>query len=115
MKNKVFCIVKSLLSAVTVPLWFVKIFKGVGHLPDASGEIHEVIFRHSMFENICDGFSPAPFWIFVVLASVSILLNVLVLKSDSKKMRLWANIAFGVAMVAFIILQLLASTVARGY
>lgn len=115
MKNKVFCIVKSFLSAVTVPLWFVKMFKGVGHLPDASGEIHKVIFRHSMFENICDGFSPAPFWIFVVFALVSVILNLLVLKTTKNKLSLLANITFGVTMGVFIILQLLASTVARGY
>ena len=115
MKNKVFAIVKSVLSVATIPLWFVKMFVGVGHLPDQSGKIHEVIFRHSMFENICGGFSPALPWIAMVLALASAVLNLLVLKTDNKKLRVFSNIAFGVAMVAFIVLQLMASTVTRGY
>ena len=115
MKNKVFCIVKSLLSAITVPLWFVKIFKGVGHLPDASGEIHEVIFRHSMFENICDLYFPALPYIAMAVAVISVVANVLALKASNRKVNTFSNIVFGVTMVAFIVLQLLASTVARGY
>ena len=115
MKNNVFCIVKSFLSAVTIPLWFVKMFKGVGHLPHANGEIHEVIFRHSMFENICDGFSPALPYIAMVVALVSVIANTLALKTSNSKVNTFTNIVFGVTMIAFFTLLLLATTVARGY
>ena len=53
MKNTIFTISKMILSVATIPLWFVKMFIGVGHLPDqTTGEIVEVIFRHSMLENV---------------------------------------------------------------
>ena len=59
MKNKIFNIVEIILSAITFPLWFIKMFVGIGHLPNQeTGEIVEVVFRHSMYENICDGAHP---------------------------------------------------------
>jgi len=117
MKNTVFCISKIVLSIATIPLWFVKIFVGVGHLPDqATGEIVEVIFRHSMLENVGDLAHPILAYIAMAIAVVSAVINVIALKySDNKKIKITANVIFGVAIVLFLILMLLASTVARGY
>lgn len=59
MKKTLWNAVKILLSAATFPLWFVKMFTDVGHFPDReTGEIVKVVFRYSMYENICVGFSP---------------------------------------------------------
>ena len=59
MKKAILSIVEIVLSVITFPLWFIKIFVGIGHLPDKeTGEIVEVVFRHSMYENICDGAHP---------------------------------------------------------
>ena len=117
MKTHLFPISKSILSVATIPLWFVKMFVGVGHLPDqATGEIVEVIFRHSMFENIGDLAHPILAYIAMAIAVVSSVMNAIALKySDSKRIKITANVTFGVAMGLFLILMLLASTVARSY
>ena len=117
MKNTIFSISKIVLSIATIPLWFVKMFVGVGHLPDqATGEIVEVIFRHSMLENVGDLAHPILAYIAMAIAVVSAVINVIALKySDNKKIKITANVTFGVAIVLFLILMLLASTVARGY
>ncbi len=117
MKNTIFSISKIILSVATIPLWFVKMFVGVGHLPDqATGEIVEVIFRHSMLENVGDLAHPILAYIAMAIAVASALINAITLKSpDSKGIKITANVAFGVAIGLFLILMLLASTVARGY
>ena len=117
MKNTIFSISKIVLSLATIPLWFVKMFVGVGHLPDqATGEIVEVIFRHSMLENVGDLAHPILAYIAMAIAVVSSVMNAIALKShDSKRIQTGANVAFGIAIGLFLILMLLASTVARGY
>ena len=117
MKNTIFTISKMILSVATIPLWFVKMFIRVGHLPDqTTGEIVEVIFRHSMLENVGDLTHPILAYIVMALAAVSAFINAISLKySDSKKIKIISNVTFGVAMGFFLILMLLASTVARGY
>ena len=117
MKNTIFPISKIVLSIATIPLWFVKMFVGVGHLPDqATGEIVEVIFRHSMLENVGDLAHPILAYISMAIAVISSVINVIALKySNSKRIKIAANVTFGVAMGLFLILMLFASTVARGY
>ena len=117
MKKLIISISRIVLSSATIPLWFVKMFVGVGHLPDqATGEIVKVIFRHSMFENVGDLVHPILAYIAMAIAVVSAVINVIALKySDNKKIKITANVTFGVAIVLFLILMLLASTVARGY
>ena len=116
MKKPVGIISKILLSIATIPLWFVKMFASVGHLPNQNGEIVEVVFRHSMFENIGDiGGS-----IFVYIAIISALLSVVIntfgfLFPKNKTVRVGANIAFVFAIGLFLMLLLVASSVARGY
>ena len=117
MKNTIFTIGKMILSVATIPLWFVKMFIGVGHLPDqTTSEIVEVIFRHSMLENVGDLAHPILAYIVMAIAGVSAFINAIALKySDSKKIEITSNVTFGVAMGFFLILMLLASTVTRGY
>lgn len=117
MKNTIFPISKIILSAVTIPLWFVKVFVGVGHLPDkATGEIVEVIFRHSMLENVGDLAHPILAYIAMTIAVFSAVINAIAFKSpDSKGFKITANAVFGMAIGLFLILMILASTVARGY
>ena len=115
MKNKILCIAEIFLSAVTFPLWFVKILVGIGHLPNQSGEIVEVVFRHSIYENICDGAHPFLAYMAMAILSSSIILNLVNLKLKNKKLQLIGNIVFGVAMGLFLILALYASTIGRGY
>lgn len=116
MKSKILNIVEIVLSVVTFPLWFIKMFVGIGHLPNQeTGEIVEVVFRHSMYENICDGAHPFLAYIAMAIITASIILNVINLKLSNKKLQTISNIVFGVAIGLFIILLLYASTVARGY
>ena len=90
MKNTIVSISKIVLSIATIPLWFVKMFVGVGHLPDqATGEIVEVIFRHSMLENVGDLAHPILAYIAMAIAVVSAVINVIALKySDNKKINI---------------------------
>ena len=116
MKNKILNIVEIVLSAITFPLWFIKMFVGIGHLPNReTGEIVKVVFRHSMYENICDGENPFLAYIPMAIMIASIILNAVNLKFSNKKLQTISNIVFGTAMGLFIILLLYASTVARGY
>ena len=117
MKKHIFSASKIILSMATIPLWFIKIFVGVGHLPDqTTGEIVKVIFRHSMLENVGDLAHPIVVYIAIAIALTSAVMNAVVLKfPNGKTIKITANVAFGVAIGLFLILLLLASTVARGY
>ena len=117
MKKLIFPISKIILCLVTIPLWFVKMFIDIGHLPDKeTGQIVKVVFRYSMLENIGALAHPSLAYIVMVLALIATIMNTLVLKfSNNKLLRITANIAFGIAIGLFLLLQLLASTVARGY
>lgn len=111
MKSKVLNCGKILLSIIMLPLWFVDMFKGVGHLPDQdTGEIIEVVFRHSMFDNMS---SPVFAYLSIAMIIASVVLNVMVLKYP--KMRIAGNAVFGFAIGTFVILLLFASSVGRGY
>lgn len=114
--KKVFNITKIFLPLVTIPLWFIKMFKGVGHLPNKeTREIVKVVFRHSMYENICDGNTPLFFYIPIAITVTAAVLNIIAWKSSNKKLTTIGNIVFGIAIGLFVILLLFASTIARGY
>ncbi len=117
MKKTVLTVGKILLSIATIPMWFVKIFVDIGCFPSQStGKIVEVIYRYNMYENICVVAHPIYMYIFMAVAVISAILNMLALKyPDSKRMKVAANIVFGVTIGLFIILLLLASTVNRKY
>ncbi|MBQ8310839.1 MAG: hypothetical protein IJX80_07505 [Clostridia bacterium] len=117
MKKVLLDIGKIVLSFSCIPLWFAKIFKGIGHLPDReSGEIVEVIFRHSMFENVCDATHPILAYVSIAAFIAAVALNAVVLiRPDWKRMRTIGNIVFGVAIGLFIVLLVLAASVGRGY
>ena len=112
-----FDISKIMVSLSLVPMWFAKIFNGVGHLPDqVTGEVVEVIFRHSMFENICDGYNSIFAYVSIVLAVVAAIFNIIALKyRDSERIQKISNIVLGAAVGLFVIMLLLASSVGRGY
>lgn len=116
MKKTVLKIVEIVISTITFPLWFIKMFVGIGHLPDQeTGEIIEVVFHHSMYENICD--DESSFFIYMVMATIifSIALNILNLKLNNQKLQKISNIVFGITIGLFVILLIYASTIARGY
>jgi len=117
MKKKISAALKILLSVALLPLWFAKIFRGVGLLPDReTGEIVEVVFGHSMLENICDGYSPMLAYLSMALLIASVLLNVAALIfQKSKMLQIIGGCVFLAAIGLFALLLLLASTVARGY
>ena len=111
MKNRILNIGKILLSVVTLPLWFVDMFKGVGHLPNQNtGEIIEVVFWHSMFDNT---FHPVLACISMAVSIASFVLNAAAFKYP--KIQKVSNIVFGFGIVIFLVLFLFASSVRRGY
>lgn len=117
MKKNAFSVIEIILSVATIPLWFIKIFTGSGLLPDKNtGEIVEVTFYHSMFENIADLAHPVLAYVSIAIALISAVTNAIALKfSDNKAVKVVANTAFFIATGLFLILLISASTVARGY
>lgn len=120
MKKVVSGIAKIILSAITIPLWFIKFFVDIGYLPDQNGNVHKTVFTHSMFENISDLLNPAIAYVAVTLsvmfALASVITNAIaIMVADNKKLRVISNIIFIVDIAFFVILLLFASTIARGY
>lgn len=114
MRNKIVKIAEMVLLAVTFPLWFVKLFVDVGYLLNQDGDVVKVVFRYSMYENICD-IAPCLAYIAMAIGVFAIVWNMATLRSGNKKLQIVSHIVFGVAIVGWIMLLLNASAVARGY
>ena len=117
MKKRMINIGEILVSLGLIPLWFVKFFHGVGHLPSQSdpGTIVQVDFYHSMYENINADFE-FMFPVSMVLIALSAIFSAVCLKfTSNKKMQTVGHIIFGITVGVFLLSLLLASTVRRGY
>ena len=74
MKKTILNISEMLLSALTFPLRFVKMFTDIAVLPDVEGNMHRIIYRYSMHENVCELIGPFfPYLAMAIAASVIIL------------------------------------------
>ena len=117
MKKRMISIGEILISLGLIPLWFVKFFHGVGHLPSQGdpNTIVQVDFYHSMYENINADFE-FMFPVSMVLIALSAIFSTVCLKfASNKKMQIVGHIVFGVTVGAFLLSLFLASTVRRGY
>ena len=116
MKNILLLISKITLSLVQIPLWFIKLFHGVGHMPNVdTGKIEEVHFYHTMYENISDlGYS---FLIYTSMALIilSVFFAIVSFIKNNKKINTVSNIISTISILSFVIFLILASTVSRGY
>lgn len=118
MKKRMINIGEILVSLGLIPLWFVKFFHGVGHLPSQSdpGTIVQVDFYHSMYENVNADVFGFMFPVSVGLIAVSVIFSAVCLKyPNNKKMQTAGHIIFGITIGVFLFSLLLASTVGRGY
>lgn len=116
MKKLIYPIIKITTSLLTIPLWFVKFFVGIGHLPDQNtGEIVEVHFYHSMYENINDLDLGILFYISIIIVLSSVVLSVITTRVSNKKINIISNVFSVVTIVSFLLCLVVASTVARGY
>ena len=118
MKKRIISIVEIILSLGLIPLWFVKFFHGVGHLPSQSDPdtIVQVDFYHSMYENVNADMFGFMFPVSIGLIAVSAIFSAVCLKfPNNKKMQKAGHIIFGIAVGVFLLSLLLASTVGRGY
>ena len=118
MKRRIISIVEIILSLGLIPLWFVKFFHGIGHLPSQSdpNTIVQVDFYHSMYENVNADIFGFMFPVSIGLIAVSVIFSAVCLKfPNNKKMQKAGHIIFGVAVGVFLLSLLLASTVSRGY
>ncbi len=117
MKKRLINIGEILISLGLIPLWFVKFFHGVGHLPSQSdpNTIVQVDFYHSMYENINADFE-FMFPVSIGLIAISVIFSAVCLKyPNNKKMQTAEHIIFGITVGTFLLSLLLASTVRRGY
>ncbi len=106
------------MSLGLIPLWFVKFFHVVGHLPGQSDPdtIVQVDFYHSMYENVNADVFGFMFPVSIGLIAISVIFSAVCLKfTSNKKMQTVGHIIFGVTVGAFLLSLLLASTVRRGY
>ena len=118
MKKRMINIGEILVSLSLIPLWFVKFFHGVGHLPSQSDPdiIVQVDFYHSMYENVIADIFGFMFPVSISLIAVSVIFSAVCLKfPNNKKMQKAGHIIFGVAVGVFLLSLLLATTVRRGY
>lgn len=116
MKNIILNISKIILSLITIPMWFVNFFHGVGHLPNAdTGEIEEVYFYHTMFENMNSVELSFMFYVSILVVIGSVVLAASSIKINGEKINKISNIVSIVTIVLFLLCLLVASTVARGY
>lgn len=118
MKRRIISIVEIILSLGLIPLWFVKFFHGIGHLPSQSdpNTIVQVDFYHSMYENVNADMFGFMFPVSIGLIAVSVIFSAVCLKfPNNKKMQKAGHIIFGIAVGVFLLSLLLASTVRRGY
>lgn len=118
MKTKWFSLCKICCSLGLIPLWFLKVFHGVGHRPSLTepGTIERVDFYHSMLENLSDelwGILPFVSIGLLVLSAFGAVLGLIL--SEKRWLRCLGNVLFGVAVTVFLILFVWASSVARGY
>lgn len=89
MKKLIIVSSKIVFSLVQIPLWFIKLFHGVGHMPNVdTGKIEEVHFYHTMYENISDLGCSFLFIISMVLVVFSVVLAILTLIKNNKKISL---------------------------
>ena len=117
MKKRLINIGESLISLGMLPLWFVKFFHGVGHLPSQSDPniIVQVDFYHSMYENINADFE-FMFPVSLALIVFSVIFSAVCLRfPNNKKMQTAGHIIYGITVGVFLLSLLLASTVSRGY
>lgn len=115
-KNKIINMIEIVLLIITFPLWFIKSFVDVGYLPNKeTGEIVKCYFYHSMYENICALNIQFVAVVFMIVTLLSIILLVFNFIGYNKKTNIICHIVFGIIILIFIILLIIASTVARGY
>ena len=116
MKKLILNISKIIIAIITIPLWFVDIFHGVGHMPNVdTGKIEEVHFYHSIYENMNSLELSIVFYLFVVVVLSSVVLSIISIKTNNKKINKISNIALIVTLVLFLVCLVVASTVSRGY
>ena len=116
MKKLIIVSSKIVFSLVQITLWFIKLFHGVGHMPNVdTGKIEEVHFYHTMYENISDLGYLFLFYISIVLVFLSIILALLTIFKKNKKINTISNVVTIISIVSFFVIMVIASTVTRGY
>ena len=115
MKKDVFNIVKIVLSVITFPLWFIKMFVEYALLENQAGEIVKITYRYSMYKNVCEGAHFVYAYISMFIMAVSIVFSIIKIFIKNRKLKLISNIIFGIAITLFIVMLIYASTIDRYY
>ena len=116
MKKFTYSIIKIISSLLTIPVWFIKFFVGIGHMPNVdTGKIDEVRFYHSMYENIIDIDLGILFYISIIIVLSSVILSVISTRTSNKRINIISNVLSVITIVFFLLCLVMASTVSRGY
>lgn len=120
MKRKFFGISKIVVSIVTIPMWFVKIFVQSSSWRDSAGNLNTSIHAHSMFDNIVElQFHivrnlrvPVFAYVTITLSVASALLSFAALRSsDNKKLFVISNVVFFFDVTIFLTLLFFTSLI----
>lgn len=85
MKKRILPITQTVINLALIPLFFINFIVGIGHLPDQNGNITQVRFYHSPFENLSDGGFGILIYITFSLILYSVLLSAACIMCKNKK------------------------------
>ena len=113
-------IVKIVISCITIPLYFVKLFRDTAMLPGMSenGEsvVHKVYYYYSIFDKISREGMAFLIWGAIVVIVVSITLSALsMVFKENKALKVAGHVALGAAIIIFFVLLFVAASIRYGY
>lgn len=119
-KTVIIEIVKIIINCITVPLYFIKFFCYEAVLPGLNENGEKVIGRFYYYYSIFDKINREELaylvWIAIAIICVSIALSVLsMIFKEKKALKIASHIIFGIAIVLFFVLLLIAASIWYDY
>ena len=111
--------IKIIVSCITIPLYFINLFRQTAVLPGFSESGERVIYRsyyyYSVFYKINRAGMVYLIWVAIALIAVSITLSVLRIFNEKKALKIASYVAFGLSITIFFVLFIIASFIRYKY
>lgn len=113
-------VVKILLDCIMIPLYFIKFFCDEAVLPgiNENGEeiINSVYYYYSIFDKISREGMAFLLWGAIAIIIAAITLSVLSMKiKENKALKIASHVVFGISIILFFVLLLIAGSIRYGY
>ena len=120
MKTSKAFIAEIVISCITIPLYFIKLFRDTAMLPGMSenGEsvVHKVYYYYSIFDKISREGMAFLIWSAIIVVIVSVTLSAMsMVFKENKALKVAGHVAFGTAIVVFFVLLCVAASIRYGY